>query len=350
MSADAAVRGTDLASLMTELAGQPSGRAGSQRWRCIVPSHEDANPSTTVFTDARDKERWKCWSCGCGGTAIDALVEARSMSVADAISTLEERTGTADERTTPTPAAAVEPRQPVEIPLSPQAADYAAACAELLWEPAGADARAWLHSRGLNNDVLRDNQVGFDPGPYWLERASGLPGHMSKRQSETTDPNESSGVTFVSFNAQGEPLHVQSRLLNPRAYKYVNPRREHGSIPAVSFPRTPVATGPVLVTEGVADGLIAVTAGFRASTVTAATTVRQATADQLVEHSNGDRIVLAFDNDDAGTAASTQLKLLLGNRASVLKLPTGNDLTDTYRQRKDPAWQTEMTSQTALAR
>lgn len=350
MSADAAVRATDLATLMTELAGQPSGRPGSQRWRCIVPSHEDENPSMTVFTDARDKQRWKCWSCGCAGTAIDALVEARSMSVAEAISTLEERTGATDASVTRTPAAAAEARPPIDIPLSPAAADYAAACAELLWEPCGSDARAWLHSRGLSSDVLRDNHVGFDPGPYWLERASGLPGHMSKRQSETADPNEASGVTFISFDAAGELLHVQCRLLNPRAYKYVNPRRAHGSIPPVSFPRTAVTDGPVLVTEGVADGLIAVTAGFRASTVTAATTVRQATADQLVEHSRGERIVLAFDNDDAGSTAADQLKLLLGKRASVLKLPAGKDLTDTYQQRTDPSWQTEMNSRPAMSR
>ena len=343
MSADAAVRATDLVSLMTELGGTPSGRVGTQRWHCIVPSHDDENPSTTVFEDSHGKQRWKCWSCGHAGTAIDALVEARSMSVADAISTLENRTGTVD-----TKPATVERRTPVGVDevLSTEARNYLGACAERLWKPEGNDACRWLRGRGLNDDVLHNNMVGFDPGPRVLGRAPGLPGHMNAKPRLPGG----SGVTFVSFDQTGQPLYVQCRLLHPSGFKYVNPRREHGSIPAVSFPRTDVVDGPLIVTEGVADGLIAATAGFRAASVTAATTVRSSTADQIVAHCNGERIVLAFDNDDAGKTATAQLKKLLGPLAAVLELPDGNDLTDTYQQRNDPPWQAVMSSQQAMTR
>jgi len=343
MSADAAVRSTDLVSLMSELGGTPSGRPGALRWRCIVPSHDDENPSTTVFEDSHGKQRWKCWSCGHAGTAIDALVEARSMSVADAISTLEHRTGTAC--TTPSP---LQRRAPVldNVPLSTEACSYLEACAERLWQPEGTTALRWLERRGLTVEVLRNNLVGFDPGPRDLDRAPGLPGHMTAKPRLPGG----SGVTFVSFDQPGEPLHVQCRLLHPTSFKYVNPRREHGSIPPVSFPRTDIAYGPLVVTEGVADGLIAATAGFRSASVTSATTVRRSTAEQLVTHSNGELIVLAFDNDVAGNTATTQLKALLGERAAILKLPAGSDLTDTYQQRTDPPWQAEMTSQGALTR
>jgi DNA primase len=329
MSAEAAVRRTDLVALMTELAGQPSGRAGANRWHCVVPEHDDENPSTTVFEDSHGKQRWKCWSCGHGGTAIDALMEARSMSLADAITNLEERTVDDD---TPAPRTPSRPAVPQTVALSDAARIYVSACAEQLWTADGAPALNWLHARGLTDAVLRDNLVGFDPGPSVVERPAGLPGHMT----DTPRLAGGTGVTFVAFGSDGEPIHVQCRLLDPGTYKYVNPRREHGSIPAVSFPRTQATTGPIIVTEGTPDGLIAVTAGFRAATVTAATTVRQSTADQLVKHAAGNRIVLAFDNDDAGNAATRQLKDLLGPKASVLQLPTGNDLTTTYQKRTAP--------------
>lgn len=332
MSADAAVRSTDLPALLTELAGQPTGRAGSQRWHCITPQHTDEDPSTTVFEDSTGKERWKCWSCGHAGTAIDALVEARSMTVADAISHLEQRTGTADVNEAP-------PRQPRPkagpVPLSGDANDYLNECARLLWTRHGTNARSWLHERGLTNDVLETNLVGFDPGPRFLDRAEGLPGNQTERPRLP----RGGGIVYVSFDRAGDPIHVQCRLLRPGNTKYINPRRLHGSIPPVSFPRTSITDGPVVVTEGISDGLIAVTAGFRSAAITAATTVRPETATELVAHAGGERIVLAIDNDTGGQSATTALKELLGQQASVLRLPTDHDLTDTYNRRTSPSWQ-----------
>ena len=330
MSADEAVRRTDLRALMTELAGEPIGQNGRERWHCIVSSHEDRNPSTTVFVDNTGKERWKCWSCDHGGTAIDALVEARSMSVADAISELEDRTGSAD---TTSPSTAKQPaKRPISapIPLSSDAENYLTACHRLLWTRSGSTARSWLHDRGLPDNVLRDNLVGFDPGPRLLDRAEGLPGNMTDKPYMT----RGGGVVYVSFGRDGSPVHVQCRLLHPRTFKYVNPRREHGSIPSASFPRTSIVGGPVIVTEGISDALIAVTAGFRSAAITAATTVRADTAQQISAYANGERVLLALDNDDAGRPATTALKGLLGRQAAVMRLPADHDLTDTYR--KDP--------------
>ena len=343
MSADAAVRSTDLVVLLTELAGQPTGRAGSQRWHCITANHSDEDPSTTVFEDSTGKQRWKCWSCGHAGTAIDALVEARSMTVADAISHLEQRTGTADSNESP-----ARPQHPNAgaVPLSSAAKSYLADCARLLWTRSGAHARSWLHERGLTNDVLDANLIGFDPGPRSLDRAEGLPGN----QSEQPHLPAGGGIVYVAFDRAGDPIHVQCRLLRPGSSKYINPRRPHGSIPAVSFPRTSITGGPVVVTEGISDGLIAVTAGFRSAAITAATTVRPQTATELIAHAGDERIVLAIDNDTAGNSATAALKELLSTRAAVLRLPAGHDLTDTYNQRTLTPWQHPTHQRHAAAR
>ncbi len=338
MSVAAALARTDLGDLLNELTG--TAPMGQQRWHCIVPTHDDHDPSTTVFTDSHGTERWRCWSCGAGGTAIDALVVARSMTVAQAIATLEQRTNTVgDEAFDPSPR---RPAQPTTVPLSDGARDYLHACATALWEPGAQEARNWLRSRGFEESVLRDNLVGFDPGPKLIPRDEGLPGNITTPQRRRPGLPGGTGVTFVSFDRFGEPIHVQCRLLRARNFKYANPRRAHGSIPAVSFPRSNITTGPVLVTEGIADGLIAVTAGFRSAVITSSTTLRATTASRIQHYASGERIVIALDNDDAGHKPARALRQQLGSDVAVLQLPAGQDLNDTYH--RSPTWTPELNS------
>jgi DNA primase len=350
MSRDAALDRTNLRDLLTELTGAPSQLGAAARWRCVTPSHEDANPSTTVFTDSHGRERYRCWSCGDAGTAIDALIHARSMSVAEAISELESRTNSTD---TPAPERSRAERQPATaVPLSNDAKTYIEQCAQRLWTPEGQPARTWLLQRGLSDpDVLRANLVGFDPGRRKLPRAEGLPGNIVFERDGRTrhlDLPGGSGVTFPAFDRHGDAAHVQCRLLRPgrSGFKYVNPRREHGTIPAASFPSAPDGCDPdlLIVTEGTPDGLIGLTAGFRVATVTSATTVRQATADEISAHAAGATIVLAFDSDDAGNAAAVALYSRLSGPVRVLRLPAGHDLTETYKRRSTPECHLDTTS------
>ena len=350
MSRDAALDRTNLRDLLTELTGAPRQRGPTARWRCVTPSHEDENPSTTVFTDTHGRERYRCWSCGAGGTAIDALMQARSMSVAEAIGELESRTNSRD---IAAPTRPVGERQPVAaVALSDDAKAYIDDCAARLWTPQGQQARRWLLQRGLADpDVLRSNLVGFDPGRRAMPRAEGLPGNMVFERDGRTqrlDLPGGTGVTFPAFNQNGEPIHVQCRLLNPgrSRFKYVNPRRAHGTIPAASFPIEPseCAHNVLIVTEGTPDGLIGITAGFRVATVTSATTVRQATADEISAYASGATIVLAFDNDAAGNAATGALRARLSGPVSVLRLPAGHDLTSTYNQRSTLQCHRDITS------
>ncbi len=49
-------------------------------------------------------------------------------------------------------------------------------CAAQLWSDAGAGARAYLHTRGLFDDVLRAHNVGYNPADVWEDHAWwGLP-------------------------------------------------------------------------------------------------------------------------------------------------------------------------------
>ena len=84
---------TDLASVLTEVAGEPVTAGLLPRWRCCSADHADEHPSVTMFRDRHGVERWKCWSGGHGGTALDAVMVAQRVDIATAARMLEERAG-----------------------------------------------------------------------------------------------------------------------------------------------------------------------------------------------------------------------------------------------------------------
>ena len=164
---------TDLAALATELCGPPTGTGRGAKWHCPDPDHPDTHPSMTVYQGPRTA-RWKCHSCGEGGTAIDMwMLARRNPSVADAISALGERSGLpapAGDGPAPrlthllltAPASDASPPATVaaKATVDPDSFDvrvesYVAAAADLLWRPGGGGALEWLHRRGFADDVLR---------------------------------------------------------------------------------------------------------------------------------------------------------------------------------------------------
>ena len=309
---------TDLASVLTELSGEPVHAGRLPRWRCCTSDHPDTHPSVTMHRARDGIERWKCWSGGHGGTAIDAVMMARGVSAGEAIRTLEERAGV-----TPAvaPGAATTSRRP-PVGLSTAARAHATECAQRLWMPEGRGALEWLHDRGLPDDVLRANLVGYDPGPQAVPRPAGMPRYR--------------GVVYPSFNFAGDMIYAQTRTLDPGApCKFLNPAAAHGTLPAVSYPRgAHTTTGPMLVTEGVPDGLVAIVAGYRVAALISASVATPAVAAQLALRAGEQGVILALDNDQAGRNAQRLLHHHLDGHTPVrvLRLPDGADLTDTYRR------------------
>ena len=197
---------TDLAELLTSLSGPPVGTGRSAKWSCFSPDHQDDHPSVTMFVDRKGIERWRCWSDGQAGTAIDAVMIGHNLDVSGALRWLAERSGHLPEPTV---------RRPRHLPsarsLSPAVHAWANDCEHRLWRPEGAGALEWLRRRGLDDDVLRTNRIGYDPGASVAHRVHGLPRWR--------------GVTVCSYDPAGELAYVQVRNLDAQApSKYSNPR------------------------------------------------------------------------------------------------------------------------------
>ena len=333
---------TDLAALLTSLSGPPTGNGPQARWACISADHRDEHPSVSMFVDRNGIERWRCWSDGHAGTAIDAVMIGHHLDIADAMRWLQQHCANLPNPPPRTPTTNTTLRRPLSAALR----RWVNECEHRLWRPEGDAALDWLRARGLGDDVLRANRIGFDPGAHVEPRAPGLPRWR--------------GITVCSFDRDGELAYTQVRNLDGQApSKYTNPRPLHGTLPTVTFPRSAPSDGPVVVSEGILDGLIVAQAGYRSAALISATSITAGptspAADAIRRHANGNTIVLALDGDNAGRAATKRLRTqLTGSSVRVLRIPDHEDLTSLHARRKDhpcpPRQTTANTSPASLLR
>lgn len=314
----------DLAAVLDAVA--PGDGHGARRvWRCPSPQHVDNRASVKISTDSSGTQRWRCWSGGESGTAIDAVMTAKALSVGDAIVWLNDNY--AHIETLPRQRAA-DPR-PIGRP-APEVLDYVARCEKLLWSGSGASVRDWLHARGLSDAVLRSNHVGADPGRRYLPRPKGLPGGWP-------------AAVFPALDRGGDVAYFQARFLHPPdgRDKYDNPSRQWASNPRVAFTHRVGAArcGVFVVAEGAPDALIAAQAGFDAMGVLGSMYPDARVADEIAAHiatrDTATCVAVCFDSDLSGSGGKGAAKLieLLDERhqlVSVVKVspPHGCDLTD----------------------
>jgi hypothetical protein len=316
---------TDLAQLLDELATPAARNIRGRRWHCPMPDHDDQHASVTLHTDHRGHERWRCWSGDHThrGDAIDLIVATQRTNRADAIAWLANRAGMIPGQ--PLPPARRKPQRarPSVVPLDPSVVRYVHACEKILWGHTGAPVRNWLHARGFDDDLLRANHVGADPGRSMMSRQRGLPhGH-------------SLAATLPALDPDGNVQYVQARFLEPvGSDKYDNPAGSLGSNPRLAWTRTPdghTTPGVLLVTEGIPDALTAAGAGYAAVGILGSQAPDDRVADILARHaaSTGRELIAIVDADPAGRAWGERLCDLHASRGQTLEIvepPDGLDL------------------------
>jgi DNA primase len=313
----------DLIALADQLLGPHRGPPRSPVWPCPNPNHAQTGrtPPVTVFVGDRGIQRWHCHGCGAGGTAIDLVAAVRRSGIGDAIRHLGDTTHTSM-RPPPRPPRA-SPMEPAEL------RKYVEGCAARLWTPAGRGVLSWLtQHRRLPPSALKANGVGADLGPRHDPRPAGIP----KVGPAAVFPIRS------GIDAQ----YVQLRVVNPwpGGPRYLSPNSSVLPNPRVGvyWPAPRASVGGVVVCEGPVDALTAAGAGAVAVAVLGASACGPTVARKIGSVSRGP-VLLAFDADDAGNAATERLAALLadtGVPVGRLELPSGaTDLNDWWM--REPA-------------
>ena len=318
----------DLVQVLTALSGPPTHDGASGRWRCPAIDHPDNHPSVTVTIDPTGTQRWKCWSGGHDGTAIDAVMVARRMPAGDAMRYLADRyAGVLPIKHEPPR------RRSLDEPPDQAVLDYVHHAAKLLWTPAGAAHRQFLFDREFDEAILRANLVGADPGRRYLPRPRGFPPGFP-------------GVVYPALDLGGEPVYFQTRYLDAerRISKYDNPHGRFAANPRMAWTRpvSPLrADRPLLLCEGVPDALTAAQAGFPSVGMLGSMAPDEHIVTRLVAaiHTSPSlssrEVVVVFDNDKAGHGGAQRVMGLLrsvGAAAHAMAPPIpGGDLGEWAR-------------------
>jgi DNA primase len=340
---------TDLVELISEVTKvKRSGRS----FMAVCPFHEEKTPSMSVD---RARGLYHCFGCGKGGDVFSFVEETQGVDFGDAIEMLARRAGItlirdpADAQRSGRRGEAVEAiRKSIEIYND-----------RLKKAPEAGPARSYLRNRGYDLGLIDEWKLGFaavDWDTLTKElRAGGVADRaltdagLSRRGRHGLFDVFRGRLMFPIHDLRGDPVGFGGRKIdeidrnatnNPDA-KYVN------SADSMVYHKAQVLFGldrarreiseaqPAVVVEGYTDVIAMHQAGIKTAVATCGTALGDGHFDLLRRF--GDRVVLAFDSDEAGSKAALRgdelespFRLDLDLRVAVM--PDGLDPADLVQQ------------------
>jgi DNA primase len=340
---------TDLVELISEVTKvKRSGRS----FMAVCPFHEEKTPSMSVD---RVRGLYNCFGCGKHGDIFTFVQETQGLDFPEALEALARRAGITLERE---PAdARMRGRRGAAIEAIRKAIDVYHD--RLKKAPEAGPARAYLRHRGYDVAVIDEWRMGF-AGVEWDTltkdlRAGGIDekvlidAGLSRRGPKGVYDVFRGRLMFPIHDLRGEPVGFGGRKIdqidrkqtnNPDA-KYVN------SADSVVYHKAQLLFGldrarreiseesPAVVVEGYTDVIAMHLAGVKTAVATCGTALGEGHFDLLRRF--GERVVLAFDSDEAGSKAALRgdelespFRLDLDLR--VAEMPDGLDPADLVQE------------------
>ena len=304
----------------------------------LCPFHSEKTPS---FTVSEDKQIFHCFGCGEGGNVFSFIMKAENVSFAEAVEMLGERSGIRVVNSAAKGSAPVEKEKYFSI--MDMAQEYFVKTME---GTEGTPAKDYISKRGLNEETVKAFGLG-----YSLTAWDGLMNHLYRKGVSQADMlklgliierSDKSGyydrfrgrLMFPVYNLRGKVLGYSGRILTgDDEAKYVNspdsPIYNKGySLFGISMTKDDVKKSKTAVlVEGNVDLLSCWQYGIKnvAAPLGTALTENQAkTIRRFAEN-----VVLAFDADNAGAAATSR-------SIEILKEAGLNVKVAAYKGGKDP--------------
>ncbi len=323
-------------------------KSGHDSFSGLCPFHTEKTPS---FSVSPSKGVYYCFGCGAGGDAIRFLREVEHLEFSDAVEHLAKEAGVTlrYEGDSPAERRAASRKQALHRANEEAFGLYHRM---LLDGREGEEARAYLTSRGFDRDAWVEFGVGYAPGyPDFLLRrlAKSLSAEILVEAGLAIRDNEGSvrdrfrgRITFPVHDLSGRAVGIGARALpggRDDGPKYLNspetPIYRKGEV-LYNLQRAKGAvarTGEVFVVEGYTDVIAMARAGVENAVATCGTALGEGhfrLASRFAQ-----RMVLAFDSDEAGARAAERAYAFLEAfpvQPVVLILPEGLDPADFMRE------------------
>jgi DNA primase len=326
---------TDLVDLASEITKvKRSGRSTM----AVCPFHSEKTPSLSI-DGARGL--YHCFGCGKSGDIYRWVQETQSVDFAGAVEFLARRAGV----TLKVDPEAAKRRNRRERLVEATELAVAFYSERLKSAPDAGAARSYLRSRGYDGEVVDKFGLGYSPDE-WDQlvthlRDSGVredvmitAGLAQKSRTNSLIDRFRGRVMFPVFDLRGDPVGFGARILEGDGPKYLNTAESpiyHKSrlLYGLNWAKSDIVRkGQSVVVEGYTDVIGMHIAGMPVAVATCGTALVEGHLDLLRRFS--ERVVLAFDADEAGAGAA-----LRGFERSV---PGDLDLrVATLPEGKDPA-------------
>jgi DNA primase len=290
------------------------------------PFHKDDTPSMTV---SAEKGLWHCFGCGEGGDVIAFLMKIERLSFVEAVQRLAEEVGLSFDVS----------EDGVRDELRTVMADVANAFVRNLRSPAGKKARDYLLNRGYPETCWASYGLGYAlPGWDNVKRAFAKHGEptliklgLLVQGDKGTYDRFRDRTIFPILDLSGRPIAFGGRAFEGEP-KYLNspqtPLFDKGRVMyGLSWARERMSqTRTAVLVEGYTDVLTLHEAGISHAVGSMGTSLTGGQADLLKRFV--DEVIIAYDQDAAGSAASLRGMQILRNtglHVRVAQLPPGED-------------------------
>ena len=323
----------------------PLKRSG-RNFKALCPFHNEKTPS---FTVSPEKQIFHCFGCGTGGDVFSFLMRKENMTFPEAVRHLARRANVRLPEADPRAAS----RREKLYELHRMAAEFYHW--GLTTSRAGERAREYLRRREFSPETTAAFGLGYaQPGwESFLNRArkKGYPEELLA-EAGLVIRREKGGGCYDRFrdrlivpvrDVRGRPIAFGGRVLDDSLPKYINspqtPLFHKGSVLfGLDRARAPIGeAGEAIIGEGYFDVIRAHQEGVENMVCSQGTAFTEVQAQVLKRYT--DRVVVAFDSDQAGTAAALKgLAVFLEKNFEVriALLPPGED-PDSFIRRHSAA-------------
>lgn len=310
-------------------------RRSGASYVCVCPFHNDTNPSMHINTN---KQFYHCFSCGAGGDVIKFVKEYEKIGFKDAVERIADITGFVLEYES----SQGEYKKNLTLDVLNEA--------YLMELKNHSHAISYLKNRGISVDDIRHFELGYAPSSNFSLRV--LQNHNISLEDALSyggiKKNDSgyyasfiNRITFTIRNDRGRVVGFGGRTLSneDNIAKYVN------SPESAIFRKSNILylydkakdsiykSGQIIVCEGYMDAIALHKAGFSNAVAVLGVALTPYHLP-LIKKPNA-KVILCFDNDNAGLKASFKSATLLsqnGINGSVVRLSGAKDPSDILNQ------------------
>lgn len=297
----------------------------------LCPFHEDSNPSLVV---SREKQIFKCFSCGTGGNSIRFLQKYKNISFSEAV---KEAAKLAGIDITDEPLQQEDPAKLRIMQLNKDMLNYGN---YILQTEEGMEGLEYLKMRGYSQEMMRQRFIGYIPDKdrlqYYLEKKGYSYEEMQK--ADIFSPNGSckweGRILFPVVSENGGVYGFTARTIQNDAdqLKYVNTaesdifhKRELLYIGSETMSEAR-RKQELIIVEGTADADMLAHRGYANCAATLGTALTEEHIKRIQKMNV--KVRLCYDGDKAGIKATLKAASLLrkaGINVLCTTLPKGKD-------------------------